>query len=270
MPERTLSYNAASGTHGTATPQPQRELAMAWRQYRLERRMFWRNPSAAFFNFVLPLLFLALFGAIFSGQQDELDVLVPGIAGMAIMATTFSTLTMNLVFLREQGVLKRISGTPMSTRAYITGMLANNATNAAIQLAIVIVCGKLFFGTGWPLDYPLLLLYAVVGVVCMASLGIAWSHVIPNFESATAYSNIIFLPMIFISGVFYDSDSMPSVLQDIAQVLPLVHIVDGLSAALVTSTSFTDNVNGLIILALWMAVGLYFAVRGFRWEARRA
>ena len=39
----------------------------AWRQYRLERRMFWRNPSAAFFNIPLPLLFLALFGAIFAG-----------------------------------------------------------------------------------------------------------------------------------------------------------------------------------------------------------
>ena len=44
---------------------------LAWHQYRLERRMFWRNPTAAFFNFFLPLLFLALFGAIFGGDQDE-------------------------------------------------------------------------------------------------------------------------------------------------------------------------------------------------------
>mgnify|MGYP001590103492 CR=1 FL=1 len=51
-------------------------VALTWRQYRLERRMFWRNPSAAFFNFVLPLLFLALFGAIFSGSQQDLDIIV--------------------------------------------------------------------------------------------------------------------------------------------------------------------------------------------------
>ena len=56
---------------------------LAWHQYRLERRMFWRNPTAAFFNFFLPLLFLALFGAIFGGDQDNLDVIVPGIAGMS-------------------------------------------------------------------------------------------------------------------------------------------------------------------------------------------
>ena len=75
--------------------------ALTWRQYRLERRMFWRNPSAAFFNFLLPLLFLALFGAVFSADQSKLDVIVPGIAGMSVMATTFSALAFNIVFLRE-------------------------------------------------------------------------------------------------------------------------------------------------------------------------
>jgi len=45
-------------------------LALTWRQYRLERRMFWRNPSAAFFNFLLPLLFQDAFGwsAVKSGS----------------------------------------------------------------------------------------------------------------------------------------------------------------------------------------------------------
>ena len=66
-------------------------VALAWHQYRLERRMFWRNPTAAFFNFLLPLLFLALFGAIFSGNQDDLNVLIPGIAGMSI--TSHSVIT---------------------------------------------------------------------------------------------------------------------------------------------------------------------------------
>jgi ABC-2 type transport system permease protein len=61
--------------------------AAAWRQYRLERRMFWRNPSAAFFNFLLPLLFLALFGAVFAGDQKNLNIIVPGIAGMSVMST---------------------------------------------------------------------------------------------------------------------------------------------------------------------------------------
>ncbi len=85
-------------------------LRIGWRQFRLERRMFWRNPSAAFFNFLLPLLFLALFGALYAGDPENLDVLVPGIAGMSIVSTTFVAITHNLVALRQWGMGKRLGG----------------------------------------------------------------------------------------------------------------------------------------------------------------
>jgi ABC-2 type transport system permease protein len=244
-------------------------LALAWHQYRLERRMFWRNPSAAFFNFVLPLLFLGLFGAIFSGNQKDLNVLIPGIAGLSIMATTFSSLTMNLTFLREQGVLKRMRGTPLPEGSYLLGVFASAVANAVIQLAIVIVAGKLLFGTQWPQDWAELVVYVAAGVVCLAALGVAWSHVIPNYDAAAAYNNIIFLPVIFISGVFYDVENAPQFLRDIAQALPLTHIIDGLSGALVTGRSLGDNLSGLVIIGIWAVIGLFFAIRGFRWEARR-
>src|SRR5436305_2551162 len=117
-------------------------LSMAWRQYRLERKLFWRNPSAAFFNFLLPLLFLAFFGAILHGNQHDLNVIVPGIAGMAVLATTFSALAFNLTFLRETGVLKRMRGTPLPGGAYLGGIAANAVTNTTLQLVIIVVAGK--------------------------------------------------------------------------------------------------------------------------------
>src|SRR5215210_6325285 len=121
--------------------------------------MFWRNPSAAFFNFFLPLLFLALFGAIFRGRQDSLDVIVPGIAGLSVMSTTFSALAMNVTFLREQGVLKRIRGTPLPSGAYLAGVAANAVTNAVVQVGIVVLAGRAFFGIGWPEDWLALALF---------------------------------------------------------------------------------------------------------------
>jgi ABC-2 type transport system permease protein len=242
---------------------------MAWRQYRLERRMFWRNPSAAFFNFVLPLLFLFLLGAILAGNQDALDVIVPGIAGMAIMATTFSALAMNLTFLREQGVLKRMRGTPLPSGSYLAALTGNAVTNAAIQLVIVIVAGRLLFGIPWPRDLVELLVFGFAGVCCLASLGIAYSHVIPNFDSAPAFVNVVFLPVIFISGVFFDAEDAPAFLRDIARALPLTHIVDGLSGAMVTGASLADNAGSLGVIALWTVLGVLLAVRGFSWEARR-
>jgi ABC-2 type transport system permease protein len=245
-------------------------LALTWRQYRLERRMFWRNPSAAFFNFALPLLFLALFGAIFSGDQETLDVIVPGIAGLAVMSTTFSALAMNLTFLREQGVLKRMRGTPLPGASYLGGIAANAVTNATIQMTLIVLAGRVFFGIGWPKDWLELVVFLVVGVVCLATLGVAWSHVIPNFDAAPAYVNIVFLPVIFISGVFYDVDRTPAFLRDIAQALPLTHIIDGLSGAMVTGRGLSDNLSALLIVAVWTLAGVALAVRGFSWEQRRA
>jgi ABC-2 type transport system permease protein len=246
------------------------DLALAWRQYRLERRMFWRNPSAAFFNFLLPLLFLALFGAIFADDQKNLNVIVPGIAGMSVMSTTFSALAFNMTFLREQGVLKRIRGTPMPAGSYLVAIAGNAVTNTAIQVTIIVLAGKTFFGVDWPPEGLELVVFVAVGVTCFASLGVAFSHAIPNFDSAPAYVNAVFLPTIFISGVFYDADRAPKLIKDVAEALPLKYLIDGLSGAMVTGKGLGSHVSALAILALWGAFGGFLAVRGFSWEARRS
>ena len=93
----------------------------AWRQFRLERRMFWRNPSAAFFGVLLPLGLLAIFGAVFAGRQEDLDVIVPGIAGLSVMSATFISLAYNLTTCASAGILKRLRGTPLPTSAYLAG-----------------------------------------------------------------------------------------------------------------------------------------------------
>ena len=244
------------------------DATLAWRQYRLERKMFWRNPTAAFFSFVLPLIFLFLFGAVFSGNQANLNVLVPGIAGLSVMATTFNALATQMTFLREQGVLKRVRGTPLPGTSYLSGIIGSAATNAVIQILIIIVAGKLFFGLGWPKDWAELAVFTILGVACFAAMGVAFSHVIPNFEAAPAYTNLVFLPMIFISGVFFDVDNVPTFLRDIANALPLVHVINGISAALVTGAPITDHLSDLAVVAVWTLACVILAVRGFSWSAR--
>jgi ABC-2 type transport system permease protein len=244
-------------------------IALAWRQYRLERKLFWRNPSAAFFNFTLPLLFLAVFGVILHGNQHDLNVIVPGIAGLAVMSTTFVALAYNMTFLREQGVLKRIRGTPMPGGSYLTAIAFNAVTNAALQILIIVVAGRLFFGTGWPRDWAELLLFVTAGVICFAALGVAFSHVIPNFESTSAYVNAVFLPVILISGVFYDVAHAPGFIKGIAEALPLTHVIDGLSGAMVKGTGVGANISALGVIALWAILGIAFAIRGFSWDQGR-
>ncbi len=239
-------------------------FALAWQQFRLERKLFWRNPSAAFFSFVLPLTLLLLVASVFANEQGELEVLIPGIAGMSVMATTFNAMAFNLTFLREQGILKRLRGTPMPAASYFAGFLGNAVANAFVQVALVILIGHLVYDVSWPRDWAALIAFTAAGVVTFGALGIALSHVIPNFDSAAAYVNAVFLPAIFISGVFYSAESLPRVLEAIAQALPLKHLIDGLSAAIVGS-SF-DELEAAAVVAAWAAAGALLAVRFFRWE----
>ena len=228
--------------------------------------MFWRNPSAAFFNFLLPLLFLAGGGIILSGNQHQLNRLVPAIAAMSVMSTTFTALAYNIVFLRERGVLKRIRGTPLPTISYFGGVLANAITNTVLQIAIVVLVGRALMGIGWPRDWGELIVFVLAGVVCFCALGIAFAHLIPNFESTAAYVNAVFLPVVILSFYVFDSSSAPGFLRNIVDALPLKPLIDGLYAAIVGGSGLSGHWDALAVIALWAALGCYLAVRGFSWE----
>jgi ABC-2 type transport system permease protein len=264
-----VSDHVLDAVRPAAAPEHPSWSGAAWRQFRLERRMFWRNPSAAFFNFLLPLILLALIGGLASNDQRELDIIVPGIAGLSIMSTTFTALAFNMTQLRETEVLKRIRGTPLPSGSYLAALVASAVTNAAVQIAIITVAGKLIFDVGWPPDWLALVVFTAAGVTCFAALGIAYSHAIPNFESAPAYVNAVFLPVILISGVFFDANRAPKLVRDIAEVLPLKYVVDGLHGAMVTGKGVGDNLTALAVIGAWAVAGIFLAVRGFSWEARR-
>jgi ABC-2 type transport system permease protein len=239
-------------------------LALAWQQFRFERKLFWRNPSAAFFNFLLPLLLFVLTASVFGDDRALLDQLVPGVAGMSIMATTFNALAFNLTFLREQGILKRVLGTPIPPGSYLAGVLGSAVANAFVQVAVIALIANLLYGVDLPPEPLRLVAVTALGVACFGALGIAFSHAIPNFDSAPAYVNAVFLPAILISGVFYASESLPAALVGIAEVLPLEHAIDLLKTTMVEGGALSGSAIG--VLVAWTVGGAYLAVRFFRWN----
>ena len=117
---------------------------------------------------------------MFAGRDEDLDVIVPGIAGMSVMSATFTSLAYNLTTLRERGILKRLRGTPLPTSAYLAGLAANAVANAFLQVAIVLVVGHVLLGVSWPGDWLSLGVFVCAGVICFALLGVALSHADPE------------------------------------------------------------------------------------------
>ena len=80
--------------------------------------------------------------------------------------------------------------------------------------------------------------------------------------------NAIYLPMTFLSGAFFSTNSMPAFLQAIADVLPLTYLLRMLRDSFVNGETIADQGTNIGVLLAWAAAALVFALRTFRWEPR--
>ena len=183
------------------------------------------------------------------------------------MSTTFTALAYNIVFLRERGVLKRIRGTPLPTISYFGGVAANAVTNTALQIVIIVLAGRALFGIDWPPHVGELIVFVVVGVVAFAALGVAFAHVIPNFESPLRTSTRCSCRWCSCRSSS-STPHAPGFLQTIADALPLAPLIKGLSGAMVAGSGLGGHLDALAVIALRGAGGIYVAVRGFSWSSR--
>jgi ABC-2 type transport system permease protein len=253
-------------------------MALAWHQFRLERRMFWRNPTAAFFNFLLPLLLLALFGAVFAGRREDLDVIVPGIAGVSVMSATFIALAYNLTFLRESGVLKRLRGTPMPKWVYFAGKVILVLTVGLAEVILLLAVAFLFYDLPVPpADHWLTFAWvSVLGITACTLCGIAFSSVARTGRSAPAVVTPVALILQFISGVFFVFTDLPVWMQQVASVFPLKWMCQGMRAVFLPESFAAQEPAGswelgrvALVLAAWCLLGLVLCVTTFRWTTRR-
>jgi ABC-2 type transport system permease protein len=246
-------------------------LRLATRQVRYENRAFWRNPAQAFFTFVFPLIFLVLFNLLFGEAPGASTFIVPAIAAFAIITATFTNLSISVSFLRDEGLLKRVRGTPLPGWAYLGGRVGHAVLLALLLLAIIIVVGAILYGVDIPTNtMPAVLLAVAAGAFAFSSLGLAMTAAIPNADAAPAVANAVILPLLFISDVFIDTADAPTWLRTVADLFPVKHLSQALHAAYEPGAVGAGIEWGhLGVVIAWGAAGLMLAVRFFSWEPRR-
>lgn len=250
-------------------------MALVPLQLRYEQKAFWRNPAAAFFSFAFPIVLFVLFASIFNGSKETalggitgIQYYTPVITAYGVMTACFVNLAITATFRREQGLLKRVRGTPLSPSAYLGGMIANAVVTALIIAVIIIAFGVGVYGASLPHDWLGLVATVLVGAAVFCALGLAVTALIPNADAAPAVVNLIFFVLLVISGGFFPISST-SILSQIAQVFPLRHFIDASFAAFDPRRGGTSFPWGDVgIMVAWGAAGLAAALRWFRWEAR--
>jgi ABC-2 type transport system permease protein len=247
------------------------------RQVGWEQRSYWRNPASAAFTFAFPLLFLVIFIALngnstvrISGQEVKFaQYYVPAIIAFGLISACYTNLAFTICNRRENGMLKRIRGTPLSPVLYLGGILGNVVVVAAILTSLVIALGLLVYGVTFPGRYLALLITIMAAAFCFSALGVAVSTFVPNEDAAPAIINFILFPLLFISGTFGQVSST-SLLGRIADVFPVRHLIQAMVAVFDPAVRGTGIVaSDLAVLVAWGVAGLVVALVRFRWEPRR-
>jgi ABC-2 type transport system permease protein len=256
------------------------DLRAATRQLGYENKVFWRNPAAAFFTFAFPLMFLVIFNLLFAsdttdrfchGREFSLSTFfIPAIAAFSVITACYTNISISTVFARDQGVLKRIRGTPLRAGTYMFARIAHAIFVAIILVIIVVVFGRVFYNVDIPTTtLPAFLASLGVGAACFSALGMAVTSVIPNPDAAPAVVNASILPLLFISDVFIPLDQAPGWVEKFAGVFPVKHF----SHSLIQSYDPCAVGNhwqtaDLLVMGAWAVGGIILAVRTFSWEPR--
>ncbi len=242
---------------------------LALRQVIYENRAFWRNPAAAFFTFAFPLIFLVIFTTIFG--REAARFFTAGIITLSIVSATFTNIAMSVTLAREEGILKRIRGTPLPPLAYLVGRMLHAVAIGLILAVIVMAYGALAQGVDVPWEgLPVLVLSLIVGSAALCALGLAVSSLVPNADAAPAVVNAAVLPLYFISNVFTPADQLPDWLDAVSKVFPIRHLADAVASVYSAAPSAPPVPwVELGVVAAWGIGAALFALRFFRWEPRR-
>jgi len=246
-----------------------RGVALALRQVAYENRAFWRNPAAAFFTFAFPLIFLVIFTTIFG--REAARFFTGGIITLSIVSATFTNIAMSVTLAREEGILKRVRGTPLPPFAYLLGRMLHAVAIGLILAVIVVGYGALFQEVEVPwAGLPVLVLTLIAGSAALCALGLAASALIPNSDAAPAVVNAAVLPLYFISNVFTPADQLPAWLDAVSRIFPIRHLADAV-ASVYTAAPAAPPIPwlDLAVVAAWGVGAAVFALRFFRWEPRR-
>ena len=246
----------------------------------MEIIQFSRQKEAVVFTIFFPVILLAIFGSVFK------DTIAPGVtfsqyfvAGMiasGLVNSGFQNIAINIPIERDMGAIKRLRGTPLPITSYFIGKAISVFASMVVQVLILLAIGVAFFGLNMPTEPSKWLTFTwllLLGTASSTALGVAFSSVPKNGRGASAIVSPVVIVLQFFSGVFFVFTQLPGWMQQVAAIFPLKWLTQGMRSVFLPDTFAAQEVAAswesgrtALILLVWLIVGLFLAVKTFRWE----
>ncbi len=256
-------------------------MKMTRSRFVVDLKEFVRSREQMIFIFAFPMIFLALFGSVFSGQKlSGTDVTFPqyflaGMIASGIINTGFQSLAISISIDRQEDVLKRIRATPLPATSFFAAKILQMLIVSIVQIAILIAMGVALYGVELPTETSKWFTFVwvfLLGTGASTTLGIAMSSLLRNGKAASAILTPIVLVLQFTSGVFFVFTQLPSFLQRFAELFPLKWLAQGMRSVFLPDYFAVAEARGswehpatALVLLVWLVLGLLVSVRTFRW-----
>lgn len=242
--------------------------AMLGAQARMELRLLARNGEQLLITLVIPLLLLVAgtrSGRVVDlGAGRPIDVITPGVLGLAVLSTSFTSVAIATGFERRYGVLKRLGASPLPRWGLLLGKTAAVVVVELVQL-LMLVLVALVLGwepTGGAAPWAWLLVLVVLGTAAFGSLGLLIAGTL-RAEATLAVANLVYVLLLVGGGLLVPLSRYPEGAQGVLALLPSGALGEGLR------TAFADgavDLLPLVVLTSWAVVGATLTARTFRWE----
>lgn len=193
------------------------------------------------------------------------DFLIPGLLGLTIMTTSLHGIGMTIVSNRKENLLKRYLATPLKAYEYIVSHIIGRLVILAIEFTVVMVTGFVVFKFqvyGNLIEY---LLFAIVGAGAFSSIALLCAARTRSTPMIAGLTNLISLPMMMLSGVFFSKNNFPEWLRAATDFLPLTVINDGLRKIALEGMSLHQLGFELGVLSLYLIIPAFLSAKLFKW-----
>jgi ABC-2 type transport system permease protein len=195
------------------------------------------------------------------------DWLFPGIVGMNMMFSCLFGVGYVVLRYRKTGFLQRLHATPLSAFEFLSAQVLSRLT-LTLFMSIVIYCSvALLIDFHTAGSVLLLLLIAILGSLSLIALGLTVAARFTSEELVGGVLNLLTWPMMLLSGIWFSLEGSPQWVLNLAQLLPLTHILQASRAVMLDGAGFITIQSNLLYLLVTTVVFLFFGAWSFRWRA---
>src|SRR5580700_6482695 len=233
----------------------------------IDLKLALRNRSVIFFNYLFPLTFFFIFGQAMHGERGAAMtiviamVLIIGILGNGLMGAGIRA-----VQEREANILRRYKVTPISPAPLLVASVVIGWILYMPNVLLIFGLAHYLYGMPWPQSMGSILLFITLAIVGFRSIGLILASVVNSMQESQLLVQLIYLPMLFLSGATFPLAMFPQWLLVVTQFVPATYMVVGIQGMLLRNEGIGANMEPALALILTAFVGLFVSYKLFRWE----